>query len=135
MKRYILWAVCLACFSLASCELLKNAQATLPEAEVSDLTGATAKGKASYYADKFHGRKTASGQVYDKTKLTAAHKTLRFQTKVEVHNPKNNKKVVVVINDRLPATSTRAIDLSYEAAKQLDMLRDGVLDVNIRVLK
>lgn len=121
-------------FWLAGCEALKNISLpTAPEGGVSELTAS--KGKASYYADKFQGKKTASGQAYDKNKLTAAHKTLPFNTKVEVHNPKNNKKVVVVINDRLPASSTRAIDLSYEAAKQIDMLRDGVVEVNIRVTK
>ncbi len=120
---------------LASCTALQNINLKPVATDVSpsDLTAAV--GKASYYADKFQGKKTASGQLYDKAKLTAAHKTLPFNTRVEVHNPKNNKKVIVTINDRLPATSTRSIDLSYTAAQQIDMIRDGVVNVTIKVLK
>lgn len=134
--RYIFLCCCLWGFS--SCEAMKNISLpatpdTEASASPSELTASS--GKASYYADKFHGRKTASGQVYDKTKLTAAHKTLPFNTKVEVTNTKNKKKVIVLINDRLPATSTRSIDLSFAAAKQIDMIRDGVVDVSLRILK
>ncbi len=91
------------------------------------------EGKASYYADRFHGRKTASGEIYDKNKLTAAHPTLKFGTKVRVTNLFNNKSVVVVINDRGPALKSRIIDLSYQAAKQLEMLEDGVIQVSVEV--
>jgi rare lipoprotein A len=126
MRLPILLLLCL----FTSCEALKNI--SLPTNP--DATSASS-GKASYYADNFQGKKTASGQLYDKNKLTAAHKTWSFNTKVEVTNKKNNKKVIVVINDRLPASSTRSIDLSYEAAKQLDMLRDGVVDVSLKILR
>lgn len=70
---------------------------------------------ASYYADKFHGRRTASGRVYDKTKLTAAHKSLPFGTKVRVTNEANGKSVIVEITDRGPFVRGREIDLSRKA--------------------
>ncbi|TAF64430.1 MAG: septal ring lytic transglycosylase RlpA family protein [Cytophagales bacterium] len=100
-----------------------------------EVASVSSKGQASYYNDKFQGAKTASGERYDKNKLTAAHKTLPFQTKVEVKNLKNNKSVIVIINDRLPTTSKREIDLSYKAAQQIDMVRDGVAQVEIKILK
>ena len=95
----------------------------------------TLRGKASYYHNKFHGRKTASGQVYNRYRLTAAHKTLPFNTKVEVRNLKNNRRVLVVINDRLPRTSSRNIDLSRAAAERIGMIRDGVVSVEMKVLR
>lgn len=70
---------------------------------------------ASYYADRFHGRRTASGRVYDKTKLTAAHKSLPFGTKVRVTNEANGKSVIVEITDRGPFVRGREIDLSRKA--------------------
>jgi rare lipoprotein A len=70
---------------------------------------------ASYYSDKLNGRRTASGQKFDNNKLTAAHKTLKFGTKVKVTNPKNQKSVIVTINDRGPFTKGREIDLSKKA--------------------
>jgi len=125
---------CISLLFFMSCEALKKIQSNpLTDTGVSGLTASA--GKASYYADKFHGKKTASGQLYDKTKLTAAHKNIPFNTRVEVHNPKNNKKVLVTINDRLPAASAHSIDLSYEAAKQIDMIRDGVVEVRIKIVK
>lgn len=101
----------------------------------SSNVAAVLNGKASYYHDKFHGRRTASGQTYNKYALTAAHKTLPFNTKIEVRNLKNNRKVLVVINDRLPRTSTRSIDLSRAAAERIGMIRDGVVSVEMKVLK
>ncbi len=92
------------------------------------------KGKASYYADKFEGRKTASGEVYKSKKLTAAHKTLPFGTKVKVTNLANNKSVIVIINDRGPFTKGRIIDLSKSAAQKIDGIRDGIMDVKIEVI-
>lgn len=92
------------------------------------------EGKASFYADKFHGRRTASGEIYDQNKLTAAHPTLKFGTRVRVTNLFNNKSVIVRINDRGPALKSRIIDLSYEAAKRLDMIENGVVQVRIEVV-
>jgi rare lipoprotein A len=92
-------------------------------------------GKASYYADKFQGKPTASGELYDRNKLTAAHRTLPFGTVCRVTNTANKKSVTVRINDRGPFTSGRIIDLSYQAMRLLDGLRTGEIDVMVEVLK
>jgi rare lipoprotein A len=89
------------------------------------------EGTASYYAPKFQGKRTASGEVYLKDSLTAAHKLLPFGTTLRVTNQKNGKTVVVKVNDRLPASSKRVIDLSYLAAKEVDMIREGLVQVKI----
>lgn len=91
-------------------------------------------GIASYYADKFVGRKTASGEKYTHHKLTAAHKTLPFGTKVRVTNLSNGKKIVVTINDRGPFVKGRIIDLSKSAARKLDFIDKGLTKVKIEVL-
>jgi len=90
-------------------------------------------GKASFYADKYIVRKTASGKKYDPDKKTAAHNTLPFGTKVKVTNLKNGKKVKVSINDRGPFVEGRIIDLSHKAAKKLDMIKDGVIPVTVKI--
>ncbi|MBX3042267.1 MAG: septal ring lytic transglycosylase RlpA family protein [Candidatus Kapabacteria bacterium] len=97
--------------------------------------GTVLRGKASYYGDEFHGRKTANGEIYDRSKISAAHKTLPFGTIVRVRNLNNNKEIIVRINDRGPFVAGRVIDLSYAAARELDMLRDGVVDVEVTVLE
>lgn len=89
-------------------------------------------GKASYYADKFEGRKTSNGEVFKQRKKTAAHRTLPFGTKVTVKNLSNGKTVKVRINDRGPFIKGRMIDLSKKAAKKIDMVNDGVVNVEIR---
>lgn len=91
---------------------------------------------ASYYHDKFNGRKTASGQKYDNTKYTAAHKKLKFGTKVKVTNPKNGKFVVVTVNDRGPFVNGREIDLSKRAFNEIaDGRKSGHLIVNLEIVK
>lgn len=92
-------------------------------------------GEASYYHSKYIGKKTASGQIYDPNKLTAAHKSLPFGTKVRVVNLENNKAVIVTINDRMPRYNSRLIDLSYAAARKLDMLKKGTVRVKIEIIK
>ena len=92
-------------------------------------------GIASYYADKFVGRTTASGEKYTHHKLTAAHKTLPFGTKVLVTNFDNGKTVVVIINDRGPFVKGRIIDLSKSAARKLDFLQKGLTKVSVKVIK
>jgi rare lipoprotein A len=92
------------------------------------------KGIASYYGGKFHGRKTASGEIYHKDSLTAAHKILPFGTVLKVTNLKRNTSVIVRVTDRLPMSSKRQIDLSVAAARQLEMLRDGVGNVKIEAI-
>ena len=91
-------------------------------------------GKASYYGDKFHGRPTASGELYDRNKLTAAHRTLPFGTRCRVTNLVNGKSVIVRVNDRGPHVEGRVIDLSYKAAEQIGLVRAGIVDVKVEVL-
>jgi rare lipoprotein A len=88
-------------------------------------------GIASWYGRKFHGRLTASGEIYNMYKLTAAHRILPMQTMVEVTNRDNGRHVVVRVNDRGPFVNNRILDLSYEAAKQLDVVGPGTARVNI----
>ncbi len=90
------------------------------------------KGLASYYADSYEGKTTANGEIYRQGKITAAHKTLPFGTKVEVTNLSNNKSVVVRINDRGPYIRGRIIDLTKAAAREIDMVGAGVAKVKIR---
>lgn len=93
------------------------------------------KVEASYYADKFNGKKTASGAIFSNSKLTAAHRTLPFGTKVKVTNIANDKSVEVEINDRGPFKKTREIDLSKKAFMQItENKNNGVLTVNIEIL-
>lgn len=92
-------------------------------------------GSASWYGGKFHGRKTANGERYDMNKLTAAHKTLPFGTKVKVTNKRNGKSVVVRINDRGPYAKKRIIDLSRKAAQEVGMIKSGVAPVTVEILQ
>ena len=89
-------------------------------------------GMASFYADKYVGRKTSNGEKFKQNKLTAAHKTLPFGTKVKVTNLSNGQSVKVRINDRGPFIQGRIIDLSKKAAKKIDMVNAGVAKVTIR---
>lgn len=91
-------------------------------------------GKASFYADKFEGKPTASGEKYKHSKLTGAHKTLPFGTKVKVTNLANNETVEVVINDRGPYVDGRVIDLSKSAAEKLGYVNKGLADVKVEVI-
>lgn len=92
-------------------------------------------GKASFYANKFEGRTTASGEKYWHSKLTAAHRTLPFNTRVRVTNLEKNLSVIVRINDRGPFVKDRLIDLSKSAAKKLEFVKDGVCNVKLEVLE
>lgn len=100
-----------------------------------DPHGYRAEGQASWYGAKHQGRKTASGERFDQNALTAAHRELPFGTQVRVTNLNNSKSVIVRINDRGPHTRNRLIDLSQQAAKQLDMLRAGVVPVRVEALE
>jgi rare lipoprotein A len=91
-------------------------------------------GRASFYADKFEGHVTASGEKYKHSKLTAAHKTLPFGTKLRVTNLKNNQSVDVVVNDRGPYAEGRIIDLSKSAAEKLGFVSQGLAEVKLEVL-
>ncbi len=95
----------------------------------------TQAGKASYYAKKFNGRATASGEKYRSSQKTAAHRTLAFGTKVKVTNLSNGKSVKVRINDRGPHVAGRIIDVSGKAAKQIGLISQGVGNVKIEYKK
>ncbi len=92
-------------------------------------------GIAAYYSNVFQGRKTASGERYDKNALTAAHNRYAFGTKLRVTNLKNNKSVTVRVNDRGPHTAGRIIDLSRKAADELGFVKEGLTKVSIEVLQ
>jgi rare lipoprotein A len=98
------------------------------------VVGDEQTGDASYYADKFIGRTTASGERYDPDELTAAHPSLPFGTRVRVTRLDGGQRVVVRINDRGPFVRGRIIDLSHAAARRLDMVREGVVPVTIEVV-
>ena len=91
-------------------------------------------GKASWYGDKFHGKPTASGEIYSTKKLTAAHKTLPFGTIVRVTNTVNHKSVDVKINDRGPFAKGKVIDLSRSAFSKIGDTKQGILPVRIEIL-
>jgi len=90
---------------------------------------------ASWYGEPYHGRRAADGEIYDMERLTAAHRTLPFDTWVEVNNLDNGKHVDVRITDRGPFVKGRIIDLSRAAAREIDMLGPGVARVRLRVIE
>ncbi|MDO9018230.1 MAG: septal ring lytic transglycosylase RlpA family protein [Deltaproteobacteria bacterium] len=119
-----------AIVGLAGCGTSLAARSTL-RAE----PGGVQQGYASYYSDRLAGRSTANGEPYDPTRLTAAHRTLPFGTRVEVQRVDTGARVEVRINDRGPFAGTqRIIDLSRSAAEAIAMIRAGVVAVTVRVL-
>ena len=113
----------LLCF-ISSCGLISAAETATWEQ----------RGIASWYGGIFQGRKTANGEIYDTYGFTSAHRTLPFGTMLEVTNLENNRSVVVRVNDRGPFVDDRIIDLTYAAAKELDMIRDGVAPVHLKAI-
>ena len=101
---------------------------------MASANGFSETGMASWYGPDFHGKKTASGETYNKYAYTAAHKTLPFGTKVKVTNLDNGLSTTVVINDRGPFKSGRVIDLSYSAAKDISMIGTGTARVRIKTI-
>jgi len=93
------------------------------------------KGIASYYGSDFNGKRTASGEIYDMNGMSAAHRTLPFDTILEVTNLDNDRKILVRVNDRGPFVQGRIIDLSVGAAKELGMFLTGTAEVELRVRK
>jgi len=91
-------------------------------------------GIASYYGREFHGKRTASGEIYNMRKYTAAHRTLPFGSIVRVTNLSNGRSIKVRINDRGPFVKSRIIDLSYGAARKLGIIESGIAKVRIDVL-
>ncbi len=96
--------------------------------------GYTEEGNASWYGNPFHGRRASNGEVYDMYKLTAAHRTLPFETTVRVTNLNNGKSTTVRITDRGPFVDNRIIDLSLAAARELDSVGPGVVPVRLEVI-
>lgn len=126
MKSRIFILLVIFASILASCSSGKSAVGSMYKKNV----------HASYYADKFNGKKTASGEKFNNNKYTAAHKKLPFGTKVKVTNKANDKSVVVEINDRGPFSAGREIDLSKKAFMEIaDNKNHGSLTVNIEVVK
>ena len=89
----------------------------------------------SYYANKFDGKKTASGETYRHSKMTGAHKSLSFGTRVEIVNVENDKSVIITVNDRGPLKPSREFDLSQGAFKKISNLNAGIVKVKYRILK
>jgi len=102
---------------------------------IQPTVGSRQVGIASWYGKDFHGKPTASGEIYNMYDMTAAHKTLPLGTEVMVTNLENNRSVKVTINDRGPFVKNRIIDLSYAAAKAIGMVGPGTAEVMIEVLK
>ena len=122
--------VCLCMLVVLSACSGKHVPVSHPSARTSEL-----EGLASYYAEPYHGRRTASGEVFDTyAAMTAAHRTLPFNTVVRVQNQSNGKAVEVRINDRGPFIAGRIIDLSVRAARAIDMIRPGVVLVKLQIL-
>jgi rare lipoprotein A len=99
----------------------------------SNISLAVQSGTASWYGPGFHGKKTASGQIYNMHAFTAAHRSIRLGTKVKVTNLSNNKSVIVLINDRGPFGRGRIIDLSNAAKKRISM--GGTARVSIEIIR
>lgn len=95
----------------------------------------TEEGLASYYSYEFHGRKTANGEIFDKDKPSAAHRTHPLGSIARVTNLKNGKSIILRINDRGPFKSGRILDVSYAAAKHLDFIKDGFTTVRVEILE
>jgi len=115
--------------SLAITGCVRSAQPAVPMAAPGPNVGV-----ASWYGHPYHGRRAASGEIYDMNRLTAAHRTLPFGTHVRVRNIRNAKSVVVRINDRGPFVDNRMIDLSRAAARSIGMLRSGITPVELEIL-
>lgn len=113
MKKLFLFII--AILTLALAPLSADAQA---------LTG-----DATYYGNRWHGRRTSSGELYNKDSLTCAHRTLPFGTRLKVRNTRNNKEVIVRVTDRGPFRKGAIVDLSMAAAKEIDMVNSGVVPV------
>lgn len=92
-------------------------------------------GMASYYADRFDGLPTASGEAYRKDQLTAAHRTLPFGTMIKITNLKNGKFIIARVNDRGPHVKGRIVDVSKAAAEKLGFIRQGVARVQVEVVR
>ncbi len=114
----------------------KTVQISIPGSAPVSVQSSELDGIASYYAEPYHGRRTANGEVFDTYKgMTAAHRTLPFNSVVVVTNKNNGREVEVRINDRGPFIDGRVIDLSLIAAREIDMVRSGIAPVKLKVVR
>lgn len=128
----VTWLCCVGIVSGCTTDpVIESSDLTQQEKVVDTQSVHTEVGEASWYGPGFHGKKTANGEIFDQTKLTAAHPSLPLGTKAEVTNLNNDKKVEVTINDRGPYVDDRVIDVSRAAARKLDMDKDGIAPVKI----
>ncbi len=130
----LLPALCipLAFFLFAGCR--KKTHASALPLPLRAAVGATEEGIASWYGHPYHGRATSSGEIYDMERMTAAHRTLPFGTRIRVENLSNGRHVEVTINDRGPFVEARLIDLSHAAARRLELLGPGTARVRLRII-
>jgi len=131
--RYVVFALCAVI--LCGCAHRKHARVAGPPPPVAAKVGDTESGLASWYGHPYHGRPAANGEIYDMEKLTAAHRTLPFETWVHVTNLTNDKTVDVRITDRGPFIDGRIIDLSHAAARAIDLIGPGVARVRLEVIQ
>ena len=122
------FVITLFCLILAACS-------STPKSGTPVSIGHTESGVASFYGNEFQSRKTSNGEIFDQGKLTAAHRTLPFGTKVRVVNAQNGKSIIVRVNDRGPFAKGRIIDLSSSAFKSIASLNAGVINVKIEVVQ
>lgn len=143
--RILIAGASLAMLVLSSASRAQQASAPAAPVTAAPVTAATSpaaapaspdasEGKVAYYGRKFHGRKTASGERFNASALTMAHKTLPFGTMVRVTHLKSKRSVVVRVNDRGPSTADRIGDLSLAAARRLHMVRSGVAEVRLEIV-
>ncbi len=131
----------LALLGVAACQAVPPSPpptppvATEPQPPASEPQLYRQEGRASWYGDAHHGRKTASGDRFDKNALTAAHRTLPLGSRVRVTNLENGRTVEVVVNDRGPFVNGRLIDLSEAAARALGFAEDGLARVRVEALR
>ena len=122
-----LWLLLL--FVLTGCATGRTSRVDAPVSR-----GQVLSGQASWYGRPHHGRRTASGEIYDMNKMTAAHRTLPLGTRVLVTNRDNGRTAEVRINDRGPFRKDRLLDLSYAAARSLGMVGEGVIPVTLKIV-
>ncbi|WAR45378.1 septal ring lytic transglycosylase RlpA family protein [Methylomonas rapida] len=120
--------------AMLSVSLISFNSISLAKVEKQELTQVRKEGTASFYNDKYHGHATTSGEAYDKNGMTAAHNSLPIGTRLRVTNLKNNRSVIVKVNDRLHHPSRRLIDVSKKAAKELGFVSAGLTKVKIEIL-
>lgn len=121
-------------FIVSFCGLISCSEERFRSKPINVGRAVTVTGLASFYSDALQGRKTASGERYNREAFTAAHRTYPFGTLIRIVNQRNGKSIVVRINDRGPYVDGRIIDLSWRAAHSLDMIADGVVPVLLELI-